>query len=74
MKETPKGKVESTFADRLRQTRIAQHHTQAEMATMLGIERSSYTYYETGKTQPNLKTLKKLKRILNVSIDYLVGD
>lgn len=74
MKELPKGTTESTFADRLRQTRISQHLTQAEMAARLGIERSSYTYYETGKTQPNLKTLKKLKQILDVSIDYLVGD
>lgn len=74
MKERSGEKTEDTFANRLRQRRIDLHFTQAEMATMLGIERSSYTYYEMGKTQPNLKTLKKLKKILDVSLDYLIGD
>ena len=74
MKEFSDKKIEITFANRLRQRRIDLHFTQAEMARMLGIERSSYTYYEMGKTQPNLKTLKKLKKILDVSLDYLIGD
>jgi transcriptional regulator with XRE-family HTH domain len=74
MKECSDKKIEIIFANRLRQRRIDLHFTQTEMARMLGIERSSYTYYEMGKTQPNLKTLKKLKKILDVSLDYLIGD
>ena len=71
MKECSDKKIEIIFANRLRQRRIDLHFTQTEMARMLGIERS---YYEMGKTQPNLKTLKKLKKILDVSLDYLIGD
>ncbi len=56
MRQLPDEKIDFTFANRLRQRRMDLHFTQAEMATMLGIERSSYTYYEMGKTQPNLKT------------------
>ena len=74
MRQLPDEKIDFTFANRLRQRRMDLHFTQAEMATMLGIERSSYTYYEMGKTQPNLKTLKKLKKILDVSLDYLSGE
>ena len=31
--------------------------TQQDVADLLGLERSSYTYYETGKTTPDIETL-----------------
>lgn len=42
------------------------------MARRLGVDRSTYTYYETGKSQPNLKTLEKLCQILSVDYNTLL--
>ena len=43
-------------------------YNQAEMAEMLNISRSTYTYYETGKSEPNFENLRKIATILEV--DY----
>lgn len=42
--------------------------TQREVADALNVDRSTYTCYEIGKTEPNIETLMKLARIFNVSI------
>ena len=39
---------------------------------MLGLDRSTYSYYETGKTEPNIRGLKTLARLYNLTIDDLV--
>ena len=41
---------------------------------MLQIERSTYAFYETGKTTPGLDTLCKLAGIYGVSVDDLLRD
>lgn len=46
--------------------------TQQQVADALHIERTTYTYYETGKTLPNVITLKKLAQIYHVSVDDLM--
>lgn len=46
--------------------------TQKQVADALHIERTTYTYYETGKTLPNVITLKKLSKLYNVPVDYLM--
>lgn len=40
------------------------------MATALGIERSTYAYYETGSTKPSGRLIIQLANILNV--DYRI--
>ena len=47
-------------------------YTQKKMSELLGIERSTYTYYETGKTEPSLRVLRKMAVVFHVSTDYLV--
>ena len=42
-------------------------YTQQQVAAALSIERSTYTYYETGKTTPDINTIIKLSKIFNVS-------
>ena len=41
--------------------------SQQQVAQALNIDRSTYTYYETGKTIPSTSTIIKISRILNVS-------
>lgn len=51
-----------------------QHElTQKQVADALNIERSTYTYYERGRTLPTFATIYKLSKIFNVSIDALAG-
>lgn len=40
--------------------------SQQQVANSLNIDRSTYTYYETGKTTPSAATLLKLAKIFNV--------
>ncbi len=48
--------------------------SQSKVAEMLGLERSTYSYYEVGKTQPSARTLIKLAKIYNVPLDYLLSS
>lgn len=40
--------------------------SQQQIANALNVDRSTYTYYETGKTTPSASTLLKLSKIFNV--------
>ena len=63
----------SIFAHRLRMLRRQTGVTQKEIAPSLNIDRSTYAYYETDKTNPDLSTLRRIASIFNVSTDYLLG-
>lgn len=60
-------------SERLKEKRKLKKYTQEEISKKLGISRSAYAYYETGRNEPDLETLKKLADIFETSIDYLVG-
>ena len=62
------------FAERLKELRKQSHLTQVELAKRLGIGQSSYADWERGKKNPTQDNLVKLAQILNVSVDYLVGN
>lgn len=61
-----------SIAYKLRRFRENSGYTQQQMADALNIDRSTYAYYETGKTNPSLETLMKIKDILNVSLEDLL--
>ncbi len=62
-----------TLAERLKEIRREHNFTQLDLAEVLGIDRTAYTYYEMGKTQPSAAKLWKLARIYNVTVGYLMG-
>mgnify|MGYP000115225084 CR=1 FL=1 len=62
------------FAERLKELRKQAHLTQVELAKRLGIGQSSYADWERGKKKPTQENLVKISQVLNVSIDYLVGN
>lgn len=59
--------------ERLKTIRKQHCMTQEEIAIALGVDRTTYTFYETGKTKPSYVALVKLANIFNVSVDYLLG-
>lgn len=60
--------------ERLRELRTKFGYTQNQIARLLNIDRSTYAYYETGKTQPDVTTLLVLSQIYNLSISELLAD
>lgn len=58
---------------RLKELRQSKNLTQQKIARLLCVDRSTYSYYETGKTQPSLQTLLQLSDFYDVSLDYLAG-
>lgn len=61
------------ISKRLRQIRVEHKLTQQNIADVLGIDRTTYTFYETGVSKPSLVTLAKLADIYNVTVGYLLG-
>lgn len=50
--------------------RLRQH----EVSEALGVERSTYAYYEIGKTRPEYETLLKISQLYDVSLQFLLGQ
>ena len=61
------------FCDRLREQRKRMDMTQEQVAKSLNIVRSTYAYYETGKTCPDFSTVVRIAHLFNVTTDYLLG-
>lgn len=60
--------------ERLRELRIKSGYTQSQIAKILNIDRSTYSYYEIGKTMPDVSALIILARVFNISINELLAD
>lgn len=59
---------------RLKEARKAAGLTQTEIAKMLGVAQNTYSYWENGKSKIDSQSLSRLSNILNVSVDYLLGQ
>lgn len=57
----------------LRNLRIKNNLKQQDVAKYLNKTKSGYGYYETERTEPDIKTLCKLADLYHVSLDELVG-
>lgn len=57
---------------RLKEVRKASGLTQKEVATYVGVNQNTYSYWENGKTKIDSESIAKLAKLFNVSIDYLL--
>ena len=62
------------FSERLKDLRKQAHLTQVDVAEKLGISQPAYASWERGAKKPTQENLVKIAQVLNVSIDYLVGN
>ena len=46
---------------------------QDDVAKVIGLDRSAYAYYETGKTEPSIVNLGKIAKMLGVDVNTLIG-
>lgn len=62
------------FSERLKTLRKEARLTQVDVAEKLGISQPAYASWERGVKKPTQENLVKLAQVLNVSVDYLVGN
>jgi len=63
---------EQQIAGRLIMLRTSKGLPQSEIAKRLGITRSAYTYYETGRSEPSISSLIILASFYEISLDDLI--
>lgn len=59
-------------AQRLRELREAKGLSQNEVAKLIGVTRTAYLHYETGRYKP-VRKIKELCNLFNVTSDYILG-
>lgn len=62
------------FSERLKKLRKDTGLTQVDVASKLGISQQAYASWERGIKKPTQENLVRIAQILNVSVDYLVGN
>lgn len=62
------------FAKRLKMLRLQRGLTQQDMAELLNMTNQNYGRFETQNANPKLVTLMQIAKILNISVDYLLGN
>lgn len=62
-----------SFSENLKKSRQRAGLTQQQIANALGITKSTYCGYETGKRQPDIPKLRRLSLLLCTSADELLG-
>lgn len=60
------------FSNNLRNARREKGMTQAELAEIIGVNKSVIGQYETERAEPKISTLKKICKALECSADKLI--
>ena len=61
------------FNENLKEARLKSGLSQKDLSENIGVAKSAYSLYESGKREPNVDTIKKIASALNVSADMLLG-
>lgn len=61
------------FANIIKSLRIQNKMTQQDLAEVVGLTPTGISYWESGKSIPNIETLERLATFFNVTVDYLLG-
>lgn len=62
------------FAERLKTLRKQEKFTQVQIAEKLDISQQAYASWERGLKKPTQENLIKIAQVLNVTVDYLLGN
>lgn len=61
------------LGERIKELRQLRGFTQDDVAEKLGMKRSNFSSYETGRTIPPSNILSEMATLFNTSTDYLLG-
>lgn len=62
------------ISEKIKILRTKSGVTQQHIASILGVDRSTYTYYELGKTVPNWSMIKRIAKVFKISPYNLLED
>lgn len=62
------------LCDKLKYYRKTLGLTQEQVANAIGVNRSTYTYYERGSSSPNIETLMLISKVFNVDPYDLINN
>ena len=65
--------LKETIAKRLKEIRVKNNLSQADVAKELNMTQAAIARYETGTNTPSVEVLKWYSDRFNVSLDYLFG-
>ena len=65
--------MNETIPNLLKKYRLNCGYSQQMVANTLNIDRSTYTYYETGKSMPSMNTILILKNLFKIPYDELIS-
>jgi repressor LexA len=66
--------VRNKFAKRLNELRLENELSRQQLADQLNVSVRLLSYWENGQRECNFDTLISLSKILDCSIDYLLGN
>ena len=61
------------ISERIKAARKECKLTQQQVADVLGLDRSTYSYYELGHLKPSVEVVVRLSALFNVDIEWLTG-
>ncbi len=61
------------LAETMKNLRIGRGLSQAQMAELLGVTRSTISQYELGERSPSYEVLIRIAQYFHISTDYLLG-
>lgn len=62
------------FGDRLKEIRLNKGLSQEEFATLLSTSKQVISRYETKQRTPKITVVNEYAKILNLSLEYLLGE
>ena len=65
--------TKNRFSERLKELRLEAGLTRSQLAERLNVSVRLLSYWENGQRECNFDTLIALARLLNTSVDYLIG-
>ena len=65
--------VKGLFSDILKELRADHHHTQADLAGLLGVAKSTVSNWEQNKNEPSFEILCRICDLYGATADYMLG-
>lgn len=62
------------LGERIRELRKAMKITQMQLAAELNVANGTIAMWETGKREPDIKTIRRLADFFDVPVGYLLGE
>lgn len=66
--------MKKTLGEKIKELRMQKMYSQGEIAKELGVSRAMISYIENDEKIPSVAMLKRLAKLLEVSLDYLVNE